>query len=215
MSNLTVFIVDDDPSVRDALSLLLGIHDYRVAVFGDAESFLKAYKKEWRGCVLLDIRMPGMDGLALQKQLAGLGSQLPVIIMTGHGDVASARQAFRALAVDFLEKPIDHQKLLDGIAEAFARQQARPFGANSQSQVQRLFAALTPREVEVCDRVVAGLHNREIAAELGISARTVEVHKARMMDKLGVSNVADLVRLNLQSCPPGRVARPGLDGDQD
>ena len=107
-NNLTVFIVDDDPSVRDALSLLLGIHDYRVAVFGDAESFLKAYKKEWRGCVLLDIRMPGMDGLALQKHLAGLGSELPVIVMTGHGDVASAREAFRALAIDFLEKPIDH-----------------------------------------------------------------------------------------------------------
>lgn len=196
---LTVFIVDDDPSVRDALSLLLGIHDYRVAVFGDAESFLKAYKKEWRGCVLLDIRMPGMDGLTLQKHLAGLGSELPVIIMTGHGDVASAREAFRALAVDFLEKPIDHKKLLASIADAFSRQQAKLVAAMNQGQVERLLSTLTPRELEVMDRVVAGRHNREIAAELGISPRTVEVHKARMMDKLGVSNVADLVRLNLQS----------------
>lgn len=196
--NLTVFIVDDDPSVRDALSLLLGIQDYRVAVFGDAESFLKAYKKEWRGCLLLDIRMPGMDGLTLQKHLAGLGSELPVIIMTGHGDVASAREAFRALAIDFLEKPIDHKKLLAGIVDAFSMQQAKLVAAMEQGQIERLLSKLTQRELEVMDRVVAGLHNREIAAELGISPRTVEVHKARMMDKLGVSNVADLVRLNLQ-----------------
>ncbi len=198
-NNLTVFIVDDDPSVRDALSLLLGIQDYRVAVFGDAESFLKAYKKEWRGCVLLDIRMPGMDGLALQKHLAGLGSELPVIVMTGHGDVASAREAFRAFAIDFLEKPIDHKKLLAGIADAFSGQQAKVVAVMNRDQVERLLSTLTPRELEVMDRVVAGLHNREIAAELGISPRTVEVHKARMMDKLGVSNIADLVRLNLHS----------------
>jgi len=196
---LTVFIVDDDASVRDALSLLLGIRDYRVAVFGDAESFLKAYKKEWRGCILLDIRMPGMDGLTLQKHLATLGSELPVIIMTGHGDVASAREAFRSLAIDFLEKPLDHRKLLAGIDEAFSRQQATAIAEMNQDQRRRLLDSLTPRETEVMDRVVAGRHNREIAAELGISPRTVEVHKARMMDKLGVGNVADLVRLNLQA----------------
>ena len=196
--HLTVFIVDDDPAVRDALSLLLGIQDYRVAVFGDAESFLKAYKSEWRGCLVLDIRMPGMDGLTLQKHLAQLGSELPVIIMTGHGDVASAREAFRAFAVDFLEKPLDHRKLLAAIADAFSRQRTRVVAEMNRSEVERLLARLTPREQEVMVRVVAGQHNRDIAAELGISARTVEVHKARMMDKLGVNNVADLVRLNLE-----------------
>lgn len=196
--HLTVFIVDDDPAVRDALSLLLGIQDYRVAVFGDAESFLKAYKSEWRGCLVLDIRMPGMDGLTLQKHLAQLGSELPVIIMTGHGDVASAREAFRAFAVDFLEKPLDHRKLLAAIADAFSRQRTRLVAEMNRSEVERLLARLTPREREVMARVVAGQHNRDIAAELGISARTVEVHKARMMDKLGVNNVADLVRLNLE-----------------
>lgn len=195
--SLTVFIVDDDPAVRDALSLLLGIQDYRVAVFGDAESFLKAYKKAWRGCILLDIRMPGMDGLALQKRLIQLGCELPVIIMTGHGDVASAREAFRALAVDFLEKPLDHGKLLAAIADAFSRQRTKLVAQMDETRVKRLIAGLTPREREVMERVVAGMHNREIAAELGISPRTVEVHKARMMDKLGVGNVADLVRLNL------------------
>jgi RNA polymerase sigma factor (sigma-70 family) len=196
--HLTVFIVDDDPAVRDALSLLLGIQDYRVAVFGDAESFLKAYKSTWRGCLVLDIRMPGMDGLTLQKHLAELGSELPVIIMTGHGDVASAREAFRAFAVDFLEKPLDHRKLLAAIADAFSRQRTRLVAEMNRSEIERLLARLTPREQEVMARVVAGQHNRDIAAELGISPRTVEVHKARMMDKLGVSNVADLVRLNLE-----------------
>ncbi len=199
--NFTVFIVDDDASVRDALSLLLAVNDYRVATFGDAESFLAAYKEGWRGCVLLDIRMPGLDGLSLQKKLLEIGSELPVIIMTGHGDVASAREAFRSLAIDFLEKPLDHKKLLAGIGEAFSRQHALTVAEISQSQLEKLFAALTPREREVMDYTVAGHHNREIAVALGISPRTVEVHKARMMDKLGVGNVADLVRLNLAATP--------------
>lgn len=193
----TVFIVDDDAAVRDSLSLLLGVLDYRVAVFGDAESFLKAYKSTWQGCVLMDIRMPGMDGLTLQKHLQTQGSTLPVIIMTGHGDVASAREAFRAQAVDFLEKPLDQKKLLAGIVEAFKHMPAQVESSEDNSATQQRFAQLTPREIEVMDRVVAGRHNREIAVELGISPRTVEVHKARMMDKLGVGHVADLVRLRM------------------
>ena len=195
--NLTVFIVDDDPSVRDALGLLLGVHDYRLAVFADADSFLEALKPHWRGCLLLDIRMPGMDGLALQKKLLELGCDLPVVIMTGHGDVDSAREAFRALAVDFLEKLLDGARLLAAIAEAFERQRQAADAAASRSQIQRRLDGLTPREREVMARVVAGRHNREIAAELAISPRTVEVHKARMMDKLGVASVAELVRLSL------------------
>ena len=195
--NLTVFIVDDDPSVRDALGLLLGVHDYRLAVFADADSFLRALKPHWHGCLLLDIRMPGMDGLSLQKKLLELGCDLPVVIMTGHGDVDSAREAFRAMAVDFLEKPLDSARLLAAIAEAFERQRQAADAASSRSQIQRRLDGLTPREREVMARVVAGRHNREIAAELAISPRTVEVHKARMMDKLGVASVAELVRLSL------------------
>ena len=107
--NLTIFIVDDDASVRDALGLLLAVHDFRVALFADADTFLEAFKPAWCGCLLLDIRMPGMDGLSLQKKLLELGSDLPVVIMTGHGDVDSAREAFRSLAVDFLEKPLSHK----------------------------------------------------------------------------------------------------------
>mgnify|MGYP002777232703 FL=1 len=196
-SQLTVFIVDDDPAVRDALGLLLGVHDYRVALFADGESFIHAFRPEWRGCVLLDIRMPGIDGLSLQKKLGEIGNQLPVIMMTGHGDVASAREAFRALAVDFLEKPLDHERLLAAIGEAFARQSSQLQQAAEVQGNHRLLSKLTPRENEIMERVVAGRHNREIAAELGISPRTVEVHKARMMDKLGVGSVAELVRLQL------------------
>lgn len=196
-SQLTVFIVDDDPAVRDALGLLLGVHDYRVALFADGESFINAFRPEWRGCVLLDIRMPGIDGLSLQKKLGEIGSQLPVIVMTGHGDVASAREAFRALALDFLEKPLDRERLLAAIGEAFARQRDTLQQVAEEQQNHQLLARLTPREAEIMDRVVAGRHNREIAVELGISPRTVEVHKARMMDKLGVGSVAELVRLQL------------------
>jgi RNA polymerase sigma factor (sigma-70 family) len=120
-----------------------------------------------------------------------------VVIMTGHGDVDSAREAFRAMAVDFLEKPLDGTRLLAAIAEAFERQRQAADAAASRSQIQRRLDGLTPREREVMARVVAGRHNREIAAELAISPRTVEVHKARMMDKLGVASVAELVRLSL------------------
>jgi RNA polymerase sigma factor (sigma-70 family) len=193
----TVFIVEDDPSVRDALGLLLGLRGYAVAMFGDAESFLEARKADWRGCALIDIRMPGMDGLALQRKLRDSGSDMPVIIMTGHGDVDSARDAFRSLAVDFLEKPIDQAKLFAAIEEAFARQVSAHESESRQSDFSRLVATLTPREKEVMELVVGGRHNREIAELLGISARTVEVHKARMMAKLQVAGVPDLVRMNL------------------
>ena len=195
--SLTVFIVDDDPSARDALGLLLAVHDHRLALFADAASFLQALKPHWRGCLLLDIRMPGMDGLTLQRQLLEQGCELPVVVMTGHGDVDSARAAFRAMAVDFLEKPLDEARLLAAIDEAFARQRQAVDAASRRSAARLRLEALTPREREVMDHVVAGRHNREIAAALAISPRTVEVHKARMMDKLGVGSVAELVRLSL------------------
>jgi FixJ family two-component response regulator len=196
-SGFTVFIVEDDLSVRDALGLLLGLQGYSVSMFADAESFLGAYRPDWAGCMLVDIRMPGMDGLALQQWLVDKGCRMPVIIMTGHGDVGSARQAFRAQAVDFLEKPIDQTRLIEAIADAHARYSAvRDESASSEELTNRL-AALTPREREVMELVVAGRHNRDIADELGISVRTVEVHKARMMTKLAADGVADLVRLSL------------------
>ena len=200
----TVFIVEDDPSVRDALGLLLGLQGLTVALFADAESFLAARRPDWYGCLLIDIRMPGMDGLTLQKRLLESGCGLPVIVMTGHGDVDSARRAFRAQAVDFVEKPIDHDRLMRAIEEAFARQRSQRNNRDRNAESAGLLAALTPREAEVMEQVVAGRHNREIARELGISPRTVEVHKARLLAKLRVNSIADLVRLSLQNRDSGQ-----------
>lgn len=196
-SGYSIFIVEDDQSVRDALGLLLGLRGYPVTMFADAESFLKAYRQEWCGCLLIDIRMPGMDGLTLQKQLLEIGCLMPTIIMTGHGDVVSAREAFRSHAVDFLEKPIDHTKLMRAIDEAFIRQTDVQSKENQCTEIGHLLANLTPREKEVMELVVEGQHNREIAETLSISARTVEVHKARMMMKLRVESIPDLIRLSL------------------
>ncbi len=196
---LTVFIVDDDPAIRDALSLLLGLRGYRTALFASADDFLRALRPDWAGCLIVDIRMPGIDGLALQELLLERGLQLPVIVISAHGDMASARRAFRAHAVDFLEKPLDDDKLMASIEEALGAETVRLGEMEAEvteaREVEGRRAALTPREQEVMERVVQGRHNREIAAELGISVRTVEVHKSRLMAKLGVRNLPDLVRL--------------------
>ena len=201
IDEFAVFIVDDDASIRDALALMLSVHEYRVLVFADAQTFLDAFKPAWKGCLLLDIRMPGMDGLTLQKALHAKQFRMPVVIMTAHGDVVSAREAFRAEAVDFLEKPIEQERLLSAIAECYSRQQANLESESKRVARRELLARLTPRELEVMRMVVAGSHNRDIAAALGISPRTIEVHKARLMDKLGVRSVAELVRIDMAIDP--------------
>ncbi|MYM23155.1 response regulator [Duganella sp. FT135W] len=195
--DLTVFIVDDDPAVRDALGLLLGVRGYRTAVFSSAEAFLQGWQQGWSGCLLVDIRMSGMDGLALQRELINRGSAMPVVVMSGHGDVSTARAAFKADAVDFLEKPFDDAKLIAAIDEALARARNNHSEQQRRSRSANLLSELTPREREVMDLVVLGRHNRDIGPALGISVRTVEVHKARLMSKLGVDNVADLVRISM------------------
>ena len=205
MTDATVFIVDDDPSVRDSLGLLLGLRGYRTAIFADAESFLHAWQSDWRGCVLLDIRMPGMDGLELQKRLHALGCGLPVVVMTDHGDVESAREAFKAQAVDFLEKPLDQARLMAAIDDALSKCEATRQEADRRDAFARLLSTLTAREREVMDMIVAGGHNRDIAEKLGISPRTVEVHKARVMQKLQVDGVAQLVRLSLGAVDSGNA----------
>lgn len=191
----TVFIVDDDASVRDALSLLLSLRGYATATFASAEDFLAALQPEWRGCVVLDIRMPGMSGLELQQRLLAGGPTLPAVVITAHGDVAAARQAFLADAVDFIEKPIDSAQLLGAIEAALAGMRAVAQEQGHAAQPRAAEAPLSPREREVMRLLVRGLHNRRIAEELGISPRTVEVHKARVLDKLGVKTIVDLVRL--------------------
>ncbi len=197
----TVFIVDDDPAVRDSLGLLLGIRGYRIAVFACAADFLAAWRSHWAGCILIDIRMPGMDGLALQQRLQEIGCRLPAIIITGHGSVPLARQAFKANARDFLEKPLDEDKLVRAIEDAFNQARSTAAEVKRHSQSAQLLASLTPREQEVMQLVISGKHNREIAQLLSISPRTVEVHKGRLMTKLSVNNVADLVRIGLAVSP--------------
>jgi len=193
----TVFIVDDDGAVRDALALLLGLKGHRTAIFGSAEDFLAAYRDEWRGCLVLDIKMGGMNGLELQSKLAARGSELPIVIVTGHGDAASARAALKSGAVDFLEKPIDDEQLIAAVRAALERdakrQAARAVGGETELRLSRL----TPRERQVMDLAAAGRHNREIGEALGISPRTVEVYKARLMEKLQARNLSELIRFAL------------------
>lgn len=193
----TVFIIDDDASVRDALGLMLGLRGFRCTLFADAASFLAAWRADWHGCLIIDIRMKGMDGLGLQRELLARGCAIPVVIITGHGDTGTAREAFRAAAIDFLEKPLDETRLIQAINEAFSRQSAALQTRRQQDGYVRRLAELTPREREVMELVITGRHNREIAGALGISARTVEVHKARMMAKLGANSIPQLVRISL------------------
>ena len=190
---LTVYIVDDDAAVRDSLSLMLGLGGYTTALFADAEALLAAWREDWAGCVVADLRLPGKSGLELQAELRARGAALPVIIMTAHGDVPSARTAFQAHAIDFLEKPFDHAQLRAAIDTAFSREGSR---LERDGDAAKL-AALTAREREVLEHAAKGLHAKEIAAALGISPRTVEVHKSRLMEKLGARNLAELVRLAL------------------
>jgi FixJ family two-component response regulator len=192
------YIVDDDAGIRDSLSLWLGMRGVRTLTYESAESFLAAVQPEWRGCVLIDLRLSGMDGLQLQAALLGLGVVMPVVFVTGHGDVGTARDALKAGAFDFVEKPVDNDRLVELVGLAIAKDAEEAQRAAQAAATAGRLQRLTQRERQVMDYVVAGRHNREIAAELGISPRTVEVYKARLMEKLDVRRVADLVRLAIE-----------------
>jgi len=198
----TVFIVEDDAAVRDSLGLLLGLKGYRTQSFGCAEDFLRVYQPSWAGCLLLDIRMPGMSGLELQAALREQSVALPIIIMTAHGDVPTVRTALKSGAVDFLEKPVDPDALLTAIRSALDADAARRRDARDAEGTKLRLSVLTARERQVMELVAKGCHNREIAATLGISPRTVEVHKARVMEKLQVESIPELVRIVLSKPNP-------------
>ncbi|HSD60729.1 MAG TPA: response regulator [Burkholderiales bacterium] len=197
----TVYIVDDDAAVRDSLALLLGVRGFRTACFASAESFLASHRPGEMGCLLLDVRMPGMSGLELQSRLAAQGDPLPVIVITAHGDIPMARAALKAGAEDFLEKPIDEDALLEALHSALDRDSRRIQQAAESARFAERLSGLTLRERQVMDLVAEGRSNRETAQALGISLRTVEVHRARMMDKLGVRSVPELVRLAIAARP--------------
>ena len=190
----TVHVVDDDAAVRRSLERLLDTAGFRVVSYDSSSAFLEAARGLSAGCVLLDIQMPGVDGLAVQARLNRLGVPLPVIVMTAHGDVARAVQAMKAGAVDFLEKPFDDETLLNAIEAALAKAGRRVGDREAVEAAQRI-ATLSPREREVLDGLVMGRQNKVIAFDLGISVRTVEVHRARMMERLGTRKLADAVRL--------------------
>lgn len=185
--------------MRDSLVLLLGLEGHRTACFASAEAFLSAYRPGGPGCLLLDVRMPGMSGLELQAELAARGDPIPVIIITGHGDIAMARAALRAGAEDFLEKPIDNTNLLDSLRAALDRDSSRRRLESGKQHIKDRVGRLTERERQVMELAVEGRHNREIGEQLGISPRTVEVYKSRMMEKLQVSGLPELIRLLLES----------------
>lgn len=197
MTEPTIFIVDDDAAVRDSLSLLLGLKGFSTRCFASAEDFLAACQPDWRGCLLLDIRMAGMDGLELQQALNSSQIDLPIIFITAHGDVAAARSALKAGASDFLEKPLDDRMLSAAIADALERNARQRNEAAEENEIASRIARLTAREREVMKNVVEGQPNREIARQLGISPRTVEVYKARMMEKMQAHSLPELVRLAL------------------
>jgi RNA polymerase sigma factor (sigma-70 family) len=192
----TVFLIDDDPGVRDSLTLLLSLKAISTQPFANADSFLESYTPERVGCVLTDLRMPGMTGLELQAALRERHIELPVVVLTAHGDVATARAALKNGAFDFLEKPVDDAMLLDVLHNALRVDRERRSAAVQRSTSDERRERLTNREREILKLLTAGHSNREIATQLGISPRTVEVHKARIMDKLECHSLAELIRVN-------------------
>jgi len=193
----TVFLIDDDAGVRDSLTLLLSLKGVRTQPFANAESFIETYRPDWPGCVLTDLRMPGMTGLELQAVLRERQVDVPVVVLTAHGDVATARAALKNGAFDFLEKPIDDAMLVDVLHNALRADRERRAAASSRTAADARIERLTGREREVLALIAAGHQNREIATQLGISPRTVEVHKARIMEKLECDSLAELIRMNL------------------
>ncbi len=192
-----VFVIDDDQAVRESLGLLLKSMGQKARLFDSAQAFLDQFNPEMNGCIVLDIRMPGMSGMELQQRLKAMRCTIPVIFVTGHGDVPMAVEAMLHGAFDFIQKPFRDQELLDRINQALNWDTEHRSEEERRRTVQERFGSLTPREREVLDCVVRGLANKVIAMDLDLSQRTVEIHRARVMEKMGARSLADLVRMSL------------------
>ena len=193
----TVYVVEDDEAVRDSLELLLQSDDKPVKTYDSATAFLKSYSDAMAGCIVLDIRMPGMDGMELQKKLNDKHSILPIIFVTGHGDVPMAVDAMKEGAIDFIQKPYREEALLEKIEAALVQDRQQRKSLGEKQDIVRRVKSLTPREHEIMDRMIAGQANKVIAIELEISQRTVEIHRSRVMHKMGTHSLAHLVRMVL------------------
>jgi len=191
----TVFIVDDDDAVRNSLRLLLKSVGLTASALASAHEFLSTYDPQQPGCLILDVRMPGMSGLELQQQLNMRGAVIPVIFITGHGDIPMAVEAMQHGAFDFLQKPFRDQDLIDRIQRALAKDRTNRGELAERSRVRERFQSLTPREREVLALVTSGKPNKVMAGDLGVSQRTVEIHRARVMEKMHASSLAQLVRM--------------------
>jgi FixJ family two-component response regulator len=199
--NPIVHVVDDDADVRGAVSMLLRSVGIGCALYASALQFLAEFKPGAPGCLLLDVRLPGMNGLDLQERLARQEFALPAIVMTGHGDIQMAVRAMRAGAIDFIEKPFHDQALLDRVHEAIGRSQQLQDVAGERAELKRRYASLTDREKEVLARVVDGQPNKSIADELGLSVRTVESHRANLIEKMQAQSLQQLVRMAIAVMP--------------
>lgn len=195
MNNLALaVVVDDDPSVRDALDSLLRSIGLQTQVLGSPAELLQAALPDLPGCIVLDVRLPGISGLDLQDQLAAQGIHLPIVFMTGHGDIPMTVRAMKAGAVDFLSKPFRDQDMLDAVSAAIERDRQRRQDSAARDSLDSRYATLTPREREVMAHVVAGLMNKQVAGVLNLSEITVKIHRGNVMRKMGVRSLADLVR---------------------
>ena len=195
MYSLAVYVVDDDDAVRDSLTVLLTSDDLAVRSCRSAAEFLETASADEAGCVILDVRMPGMDGLELQRRMAERGLDVPIVFLTGHGNVPMSAAAFRCGAFDFLEKPVDAEQLLASVHAALARAASIREARRRQRGLQERVARLTDREREIMAHVIAGRSSKEIARELGLSHRTVEAHRAHIMKKTGARSLPALVEL--------------------
>jgi FixJ family two-component response regulator len=190
-----VFVVDDDASMRESLKNLTRSVGLRVEAFASAQEFLRAKRSDEPGCLVLDVRMPGLSGLDLQKRMAETGTDLPIIFLTGHGDIPMSVRAMKAGAVEFLTKPVREQDLLDAIQQALERDRAMRHQRTDTEQLRERFDLLTAKEREVMGKVVTGLLNKQIAGELGMSETTVKIHRHQVMEKMRAGSLAELVRM--------------------
>ena len=200
-----VFIVDDDEAVRSSVRFLIRSVGLQAQVYRSAQDFLAGYDPRHPGCLLLDVRMPGMNGLELQQELNRRGATIPVVFISGHGDVPMAVEAMQQGAFDFLQKPFRDQDLLDRVQRALTRDTESRSRLAARAEIQARLATLTPRETEVLQLITRGKANKVVGAELGVSQRTVEIHRAHVMEKMNASSLAELVRMVLDTEDPTHI----------